>query len=194
MPEMESKNPSAQNEKWTEKFKLIAAVIGIASPILAFATFLGLKPEKRKALEWEYLSKSSLVNPSAAAVEKIEVSYEQRKIKQLTVISARLVNVGAIPIDGNDVKDGAFPTVTFTNGVNVIGAEIKDRTPSNLKAAITFGTNYVRLEHGLLNPTDSVLLQLVLEGDPGELTSLPPVAYRISGITTPTTRSHLINS
>lgn len=175
---------SADKKTLAEKFKLFAAIVGIVSPILALATFIGFKPEKAKSLEWEYQSKSSLVNTSAASSDKIEVFYDGRKIKQLSAISARLVNSGGLSIDSSDVKDGAFPTVIFPASVTVIGAQVTKLTPTDLKATISYSTNFVRIEHGLLNPTDNIELQILLEGDAGEIKAFPQVSYRISGITT----------
>ncbi len=188
MANVSEEKTSVERKSWTEKIKLIATIVGILSPILALATFIGFKPEKKKQLEWEYLSKSSLVNTSAASSDKIEVSYDGRKIKQLSVISARFSNSGALPVDSTDVKDGAFPTVVFPSSVTVIGAQIKGRVPSNLKAEISYGTNYVRLEHGLLNGSDFIEMQILLEGDPGDIAALPTVSYRISGIAAAITR------
>src|ERR1044071_10361358 len=95
MASVSEEKTSAERKSWTEKIKLIATIVGILSPILALATFIGFKPEKTKSLEWVYLSKSSLVNTTAASSEKIEVVYDGRKIKQLSVVSARLSNPGA---------------------------------------------------------------------------------------------------
>ena len=70
-----------------EQIKLILTIVGVLSPIIALATFLGFKPEKRKALEWEYVAKGSLVDPSVVSVEKIKVVYDGREITQLTTRS-----------------------------------------------------------------------------------------------------------
>ena len=178
----------AKDKAFGEKIKLVATIIGIVSPILALATFIGIKPEKRESLEWEYVSKSSLVNTSAASSDKIEVTFEGRKVKQLSVITARLFNSGSLPIDSSNVKDDAYPTIVFPSSINVISAEIKSRTPNGLKVEVHYNASQVRVEHGLLNPGDSVNLQILLEGDPGDITSLPNVNYRISGILNPSTR------
>ena len=53
--------PGSRGSDVTEKIKIVGAVVGIVSALAAVATFVGFKPEKRKTLEWEYVSKSSLV-------------------------------------------------------------------------------------------------------------------------------------
>ena len=169
-----------------DRIKFIATVIGIASPILALATFIGLKPEKRKAIEWEYVAKGSLVNATTASPDKVEVTYEGRKIKQLTTLSGRLSNLGAIPIDGSDIKDGAMPSLTFS--IPVIAAEVKGYNRDGIKASIATDKSTVRIEHGLLNPGDSIGVQILIDGDPGEIASLPKLKCRILGIEEPQTR------
>jgi hypothetical protein len=174
---------SAKTE-WTERIKLAATIIGVVSPILALATFIGFKPEKTKTLTLEYISKSTLVDKTAVG-EKIEVSYNGRKITQLTAISARLENTGSIAIDENDVKDDAYPKLVFHS--NILSAEIKSTNREGIIGRVIVETNVVRIKTGLLNPGDLLSLQILLEGDPGEITNLPKVSYRISDIEEPRT-------
>jgi antitoxin (DNA-binding transcriptional repressor) of toxin-antitoxin stability system len=124
------------------------------------------------------------VNRSAIG-EKIEVAYSGRTIAQLTAISARLVNSGSLPIDSSDVKDGEFPKLIFPS--NILNFEIKSRSPQDIKADAYWETNVARVVHGLLNPGDALNLQVILEGDAGEITNLPRISYRISGIKEPRT-------
>jgi hypothetical protein len=48
--------------------------------------------------------------------------------------------------------------------------------------------NTLRIEHGLLNPGDSVSIEILFEGDPGDINQLPPVSYRIADILEPITK------
>jgi len=170
------------NSGFAEKIKVVGAIVGILSAV-ALATFIGFKPEKKKLLEWEYVSKSSLVNQSAPAADKIQVFYENRQIKQLTVITAKLSNVGSVPVEGSDE---VFPKVTFVE--KVISADAKEPNRRGIKAEARFDEHSVEVRHGLLNPGDSIPVQILIEGDPGEPGSLPPVMYRIAGIEEPLTR------
>ena len=129
------------------------------------------------------MSKSSLVNPATPATEKIQVSYDGRQINQLTVITAKLSNTGALPIGGDDEM---YPTVKFSK--KVIRADTKDPNRRGIKAEAVFNDHSVEIQHGLMNVGDSVPIQILLEGDPGEIAQLPPVLYRVSGIEEPVTR------
>jgi hypothetical protein len=179
--------PVKTDTNFGEKIKTVAAGLAIVSAVVAVASFIGFKPERKKLLEWEYVSKSSVVNPAAPGTEKIQILYENRRIKQLTVVTARLTNIGSIPIDESDVKDGVFPSVRFSN-TTVISAETKEANRPAIKASAAFDDHSVRIQHGLLNPGDSIPVQILLEGDPGEVTRLPQVVYRIAGIGDSVTR------
>jgi len=186
MSSLTASEPKRESGSLSEKIKLIATIIGIASPILALLTFVGLKPDKTKLLEWEYISKSTLVNSSAESVDKIEVAYSGRKIKQLTAISGRLSNVGSLPIDSSDVKDGAYPEIHFPS--EVISAEMKGANRNGIKASVKTSGTSVFIEHGLLNPGDSIAVSLLVEGDFPDTNALPKVNFRILGIEEPSTR------
>jgi hypothetical protein len=171
-----------------ERVKAYLPLFTVLSAIVALFTFIGLKPEKEKELEWEYLSRNSLVNSSAAETDKIRVSFDGRPIRQLTVISARLNNSGDLPIASNDINDGRYPTVKFNDTVTVIAAEIKMQNPADVVAHLFVDANKITVNHGLLNPGDWIGVQILVEGDPGDVSQLPAATARISGITSLTTR------
>jgi len=178
-----SNEPGSRSSDVAEKIKIVGTVVGIVSAVAAVATFIGFKPEKRKVIEWEYVSKSSLVNPATSATEKIQVFYDARQIKQLTVITAKLSNTGSLAVDGSDEM---YPVVKFSE--KVIRADTKEPNRLGIRAEARFDEHSVEIRHGLLNPGDSIPIEILIEGDPGKITAFPPVLYRISGIEQPVTR------
>ncbi len=169
--------PTSERSRIADRVKIIGAVVGIVSALAAVATFVGVKPGKKRILEWEYVSKSSLVNPATPATEKIQISYDGKQIKQLTVITAKLSNTGSLPIEGDDEM---YPTVKFAE--KVIRADAKEPNRRGIKAETKFDDHSVQVQHGLMNVGDSVPVQILLEGDPGEIAQLPPILYHVSGI------------
>ena len=178
-----SNEPGSRGSEVAEKIKIIGTAVGIVSALAAVATFIGFKPEKKKVIEWEYISKSSLVNPATPATEKIQVSYDGRQIKQLTVVTAKLSNTGALSVEGSDEM---YPTVKFSE--KVIRADTKEPNRLGVRAEAQFDEHSVEIRHGLLNPGDSIPIEILIEGDPGKISGFPPVLYRISGIEQPVTR------
>jgi hypothetical protein len=187
-------NDIAKSSRTTQLFDLIRQWSPLIAVIVAVATFLGLQPSKKKLLEWEYVAKNTLVNPSIGPVEKIEINYDGQKIDQLTAISGRLVNSGQVPISSNPDELEEPPQLEFSDQTRIIGATITSRknangtTISDLKASCVITDNILRIDHGLLNPGDSVYVQILLQGDPGDIDQLPQVTYRIANIIEPSTR------
>lgn len=171
-----------------EKAKFAITAVGLIGTAVTAATYFGFKPEKKKLLQLEYLSKASLVNKLTAPGEDIKVTYRGNQVEQLTVVAARFSNSGEIPVDSSDIKDGAFPSITFLPTDRIIRAEIKNRFPSNLVATLSETNNVTRIEHGLMNPGDWLDIQLFIGGDYSDALRLPPVSYRISGIQNPITK------
>jgi len=176
---------------WSDRLKMVLQVVGLASPIIALLAFLGLQPEKRKALEWQYVAKSSLLNaPSTTA--NIKILYDDHPIRQLTTISARLANTGGTPIQSSDVEgtttERKFAAITFDSArARILNCNVTGSNRSNVTAQCRVADNSVHIEHGLLNPGDSIGVELRLEGDPGDIRQLPKVQYRIAGISEETT-------
>ena len=188
----ESGDKVGETAAWRERLKLLLAVFGTLGPIIAIAAFLGLQPEKRKALEWEYVAETSVVNASASNLS-ITVLYGGRQIQQLTTVSARLANTGGAPIQETDVESTAggrkYPSVDFgSTKAKVLNCDITGSNRPNITASCAVADNSVRLEHGLLNPGDSISVEIRLEGDPGDIHHLPRVTYRIAGIPSESTR------
>jgi hypothetical protein len=187
----DDKQKGAAHGQWTERLRLLLQIIGVLSPIIALAAFFGLQPEKRKVLEWEYVAKSALVNATATDAS-VSVLYNNRPIKQLTSVSARLTNAGGAPIQEADVEASGnirkFPSVDFGTAATILSCNVTGANRPNITATCLTSGSSIRVEHGLLNPGDTVTLEVRFEGDPGELSNLPPVAYRIAGISRETTR------
>jgi hypothetical protein len=73
-------------------------------------------------------------------------------------------------------------------GTPILSREIKERIPPELKIDTVLNTNsptVLKIKHGLLNPGDSAVIQILLDGSPSEM---PPVVCRIAGIKSPKTR------
>src|SRR5882724_5947051 len=84
---------------WKERIKFIATLLGICSPIIAIATFFGLRPERHKELEMRYLQPASLMNTDPTTEGKLRVRFGDREIARLVKQSINIQNVGTIPIE-----------------------------------------------------------------------------------------------
>jgi hypothetical protein len=85
-------------------------------------------------------------------------------------VSARLTNIGGAPIQETDVESTSngrrYPSVDFSSTkAKVLNCNITGSNPAKITASCAVANNSVRLEHGLLNPGDSISVEIRLEGD-----------------------------
>src|SRR5262245_14763372 len=146
----------------------LATIVALGIAIMQWRT------HPRKVLEVTYIAKLSLVNPAGAS-EKVRVTYDGQYVKNLTKLSARVSNIGDTPIEKRDIEE---PLVFTLQSGAVLAAEIVSTQPSGLRVGKTHDPRSVRLDHGLLNPGDSIALEILTDGDPG----WPSASARVSGV------------
>ncbi len=169
-------------KRYLEISAALAAIVGLVA-----AVYFPIRGEKHKAVELRYLAKLSLVSPEATTSGKVKVAYDNRVVENPTKLSARLGNSGDLPIEAKDIEQ---PLVLLFEGVRILNAEITERSPGDIRAAVQYTDKTVTLEHGLLNPGDYLLFEILSDGDKG----WPKPQVRIAGIsklllTFPTTQS-----
>ena len=146
--------------------ELVRLLLTLIATAVAVATFFGIRVQK-KELELSYLAKLSLVNPDLSSTGDVKVIYRGRDIRTLTKLSARLTNTGAVPIEKREIESPLL--IAFDpQRAKILGANITGRNPGSIDATCnTTEKNEIILEHGLLNPADSVTFEVLFDGDPG---------------------------
>lgn len=159
------------------------AIIAILVSIWSFR-----RNRQRRALTCE-------LNPIESPVEikggkalegEIEILYRDKKVQNLFIIQARLLNSGTLPIRRGDT---VIPvTFSFDRGVQLLREpETINRLPSDLNIDWKTGSdddpsvvNVASLDFDLLNPNDELTVEFVCTG----LIKMPHVSGRIEGIRT----------
>lgn len=155
---------------------------------MAAFTFAGWRPERKPELTWEYVAKTSLVASPKRSSDRIQVLYDGREVEQLTTISGRLTNTGTAAVGTQNGEIEQFPTLKFDDKrVRIVSAKIVRRTPEGIRAKAIVEGDTVRIEHGIVNAGDVLTVEVLLEGDPGDTQGLPKLAFRIGGISKPST-------
>lgn len=164
--------PKSIDSRWATAIGLITIFITI---------YFSIKAETSKALTITYSSKRALLTENTNSGPKIEITSNDKKITQPWLISVTVANTGSMPIEAKDIE--APLTLSFTNS-KIINSEITDKTQPAISASIRSPNEHeVILEHKLLNPSDSISFDILLDGEP----TIPPNALcRISGISAPT--------
>src|SRR5688572_21885898 len=127
-----SSEQEAAQARRRENVKLALSVSSAISLIITFLAFLGLQPEKRKVLQFEYIASTSLVTATGDD-GKIKILYEERPLGRLTTISGRLTNAGGAPIQRLDVESVGegqrFPSLSFNPDTRVLSCRVAGTTP-----------------------------------------------------------------
>lgn len=140
--------------------------------------------QRTKSLTWEILWRNPLLNVRGAARRKLEVYYEGKPVGDAELVILRIWNNGHIPVNAAEFLSGLV--IKLNPNAEVIAAGITETTPGDLEDRLkggslltTIGKDKVELAPLLLNPEDSITLQLVVRRANGEIT----VGGHVQGIT-----------
>lgn len=160
----------------------IVLLAGFAASVVAVATFIK-GSDNAKSLQIQVESVVPLTPPSADSLAKeISVSYHGLVLRSPHQARVRFINDGAAPITVGDVESP--PSLDIMGGEVVIVTS-SSRDPFDLNAECRKSdSGRIILVHGLLNPGDSVVCDIIVEGEPK---SFRPQG-RVAGVSHPTLR------
>lgn len=144
----------------------VVGAIGIAVALLIY--FWQRKP---KTLDYSVVSNVPLVSHAAGMVGNLEVVYNRQSVKDPRLLVVRIKNTGKVAIVGEDYVEG--PSIHFGSPVEVIDAfQVGGSSPNMVQLiAVGHGHGPVEPEVGLLNSGEYFDLQMLLDGDPGDVTA-----------------------
>lgn len=142
--------------------------------------------QKNKSLTYEVLWRNPLVNVRGAARRKLDVRYEGKPVEDADLVLIKIWNNGHLPINTSEFLSGLY--INMNPAAEIISATITETAPGDLedrlkgKALLQSITSQHKLELSplLLNPQDSITIQLVVRRAVGRIT----VDGHIQGITT----------
>lgn len=136
---------------------VVLGVIGIIAPIIWD------QYKTRTGLELQLLAKTVILNKEAA-LEKLEIRYDNKPIQNISQISFALVNTGKKPILAKDLITP--PTLIFQEGAEILDAIIEHGSPKNLEATFTINNQKrtIEIRFPLLNPSDVVKFNVIVGG------------------------------
>jgi hypothetical protein len=151
---------------------VLAIIVNIAIPIIQ---------KDNKALSWEIISISDIIDTQYPVSKDIEVSYLGKRLEALFVVNLRVINSGNVPIK----KDDFEKKLRFDFGVksNILRAGILAKRPPSLMPKIAFADNMVEIDPLLMNPGDSFGVQALISG----VKHVPVLDTRIVGLKEPKT-------
>lgn len=142
---------------------LTGLFIVVIIPLISI--WIGWKQIQRKALSYEVISSSNILDIPSGFKDKLAIYYESKSIQQLYLIIIRITNTGNAPITISDYHKPI--SIGFGNKAEVLSFEILKQTPSNLGAVIkniqSSSAEYqVLVEPMLLNVNDSFTIKTLI--------------------------------
>lgn len=154
--------------------------------------FFGARAEKEKAIGLHYLSLRPLISTENKSSDRLDVKYGDASVKQPGLLSARLENIGNLPIESRDIDKPL--SLTFSDA-KILNVEITNKNPPDIDASKSHTQQVATISHKLLNPGDSISFDVLFDGKP----EFPKTSIRVSGILKiteffPTSRSPVIHT
>lgn len=149
----------------------LAVIAAITVPLIIY--FL---QKSKKRLAYEVVSNTQLVGVKSEVQNKIKIYYENKLVENVHLVSIRLINSGNQPIS---IEDFARPiNIKLGSNTNILTCEVLEKNPKDLDIVISKMQNSVKIQPLLLNPNDSLTLNILLSDYRGGL----EVSARVRGI------------
>lgn len=140
-------------------WNFIAVVVGIVAILLTLlATFI---QRQKKALSYEVLSVTPLLNISEKAESKLQVFYEGKIVLQPHLAVLKIQNSGNTSIIEADYAEPV--EISFDQGLQLVAAEVINVDPVNLKPSIDVSNNKITLSPLLLNKGDCLEIKAITD-------------------------------
>jgi len=110
-------------------FELITAVAGILA--LLVAVYFGVRSEHKKVLEIRYTAMLSLLAPGTIAGDKVNITFGNSNITNLSKLSGYIINTGDVPIEMRDIEEPL--SLEFTQG-SILEAHVTNTIPKGIVA------------------------------------------------------------
>lgn len=147
-----------------------------------FATVLGVLQlfsnqlfSQAKILGYRFIEFYPLVNSEDDVINKLKIYYRDKQITSLDTILIEVTNDGSLPIKREDYDSDI--NISFERGI-VIDAAVSNTFPPNIPVGVAFDANHVFLKPVLINPSDRILIKILVSGSG----ALPKVNGRIAGV------------
>jgi hypothetical protein len=164
----------ARNERITSLLNIVVSVLTAAGVL--FSVFIYFYDKKSRDIRVVILDSAAFLQNRADFGKAVSVNVGDKKVEQLWYIRLRYENFGKLPIKKDEIETSTH--IRFA-GSEVLTVSVADKRPENLGLTITNATDSIELSHGLMNPGDYAVLDILVSGP-----KIPNVTcdYRIADI------------
>jgi hypothetical protein len=151
-------NDFIQNTNWNF-FEVVVGIFAIITSVLV-TYHIFFRGRKKKSLSYEILTDTELISVHKEAKERVEILFDGKPAKNVSLLVVRIINNGNVPITSSDFE---IPlSLNFEEKVNILSAEVNKSSEKSLKPVISLSANKIILEPILLNSKDSFEIKILI--------------------------------
>jgi hypothetical protein len=160
---------------------IVGGVAAVAAVIVAIYGFYFTHHEASKGIEAILISRSQLLNPEVhKKPSELHLLYKDHEIFDLGILQIRIQNDGAQPITKADIEEPI--TIAVEGATEIVSAPVVETRPPNLHFETTISGKNVELNKSLLNPNDTVTVEIdAIATERGKI-DISEVSGRIAGV------------
>lgn len=144
---------------------------GVVITLVLFAAgyWISQRQEKFSDLSYTVLSSEPLVDVKDTVGGRLRLMFDGKVVKDLNISLIKIYNAGTEPLKAVDFEGPL--TVSLGRGVRIYTAQITQREPISVQANLSFPSKVSKeakllVKTGLLNPNDSIVVQVISSGSP----------------------------
>lgn len=151
-------------------WQFIGAILALMAIILVWMQ------RQRKALSYNIISNTSLVDIKEEIKGKLEVFFDGKPVENIYLIIIKFINTGNLPIKSVDYESPI--NMNFGKDARVLASEIIETDPDSLEASVNIEGTKVLLMPILLNQKDSITIKVLVNQFDNQIT----IGGRIIGV------------
>jgi hypothetical protein len=141
-------------------WQFIGVVLALAA--ICVSVVLYLLQRRRKALVYEFLSRTPLLSMKEEVEGKLQILFDGEPVSDVHLVVVKIVNSGNVPITAHDYERPLALSVGAK--AKILTAEVSETVPESLQALATIGPDRtdVVLTPVLLNGGDSATIKMLV--------------------------------
>ena len=155
-------------------WQFIGAVLALVAIVVTI--FLYRKQSHRKQLSYGIVTRTPLLSVKEQIKGDLKILYNGEPVEKVYLVQIKMLNSGNTPILPTDYERSVG--FSFGEEAKILTAEITETEPKSLKPSIKVDGKSVLLSSSLMNPDDSMILNVLVSRFGGQIT----VDGRIAGV------------
>lgn len=142
-------------------WQFIGTILGFLAIITSLILFF--LQRKKKLLSYDVVFDSKIFSEHKRWIDNLEILYDGKPVDNVHLLAIRFTNTGNVPIVSSDYEK----KIEFSLGeeITILSAQILKSVPNKLAVNIENINNKIIIEPLLLNPKDSISIEVIISGD-----------------------------